>query len=67
MGLSPGTGEQTIMADAVEPVRKHVDEEAADELVCGKVHDGLAVTVFDPVVFPTERDGIGIGKDQAAV
>lgn len=55
------------MADAVEPVRKHVDEEAADELVCGKVHDGLAVTVFDPVVFPTERDGIGIGKDQAAV
>ena len=55
------------MTDAVEPVRQHMDEKAADELRCGKAHDASAVTVFDAIIFPLERDGVGIGADQAAV
>ena len=38
-----------------------------DELRCGKAHDASAITVFDAVIFPLERDGVGIGADQAAV
>ena len=44
IGLSPGTGEQAVVTDAVEPVRKHMDEETADELGCRKAHDGTFVT-----------------------
>ena len=29
------------MADAVEPVRQHMDQKAADELGCGKPHDAF--------------------------
>ena len=55
------------MADAVEPVRKHMDQEAADELGCGQPHHLLAVSILDAIVFPSERDGVGIGADEAAV
>ena len=55
------------MADAVEPVGKHMDEEAADKLGSREAHDGSAVTGFDAITLPLERDSVGIGKDQAAV
>ena len=37
--LSCGTGEQAIVADAVEPVWQHMDQKASDELASGKAHD----------------------------
>ena len=55
------------MADAVEPVRKHMDEKAPDELGSGQPHGLLFVPILNPVVFPLERDGVGIGTDQTAV
>ena len=55
------------MADAVEAIRDNVDQEASDRLGGRKVHDGTSVARFDPVVFPLERYGVGIGTDQAAV
>ena len=33
-----GLGQQAVVADAVEALRQDVNEESADELVCGKCH-----------------------------
>ena len=32
-------GEQAVVADAMEAFWQHVDQESADELVCGERHD----------------------------
>jgi hypothetical protein len=55
------------MPEAVEAVGQDVDQEAADELVRGEPHHPLPVAGLDPVVLPAERDGVGVGADQAAV
>ena len=55
------------MVDAVEPVGQNMHQEAADELWRCQAHDLLAVTAFDPVVFPAEGHGIGIRTDQTMV
>jgi hypothetical protein len=55
------------MADTMETVRKHMDQKAADELVRGQPHHLLALSIFDAIVFPSERDRGGIGADDAAV
>src|SRR5882757_8220832 len=39
-------GEQAIMADAVEPAGKYVDEEAADELIDGECHHLAPLLLF---------------------
>jgi hypothetical protein len=44
-----------------------MDQEAPDELGSRKAHDGSFVAGFDAIVFPLERNGVGIGTDQAAV
>ena len=45
-------GEQAIVADAVEARGEHVDQETADELMCGKRHHLVALGTFEPVVLP---------------
>ena len=78
--LSPGASEKPIMPDAMEAIWKHMDQEAADELARGEAHDGSPpfmvcgqttagqwVTVLDPIVFPSERNNVGVGADEAAV
>jgi hypothetical protein len=67
MDLSLRTREQAIVADAVEPVRQHMDEQASDKLGGGKAHNILSIARFDAIIFPSERDGAGIGIDQTAV
>lgn len=42
------------MADAVEAVGQHVDQEAPDELVGGQPHHLLPVTGLDAVILPAE-------------
>ncbi len=44
VGLADIAGQQAVVADAVEAFRKHVDQEAADELGRCQAHDLLAVT-----------------------
>ena len=51
----------------MEPVRKDMDQKAADELGRGQLHHLLALSIFDAIVFPSERDRGGIGADDAAV
>ncbi len=42
-GLSTSAGQQTMVADAVKPIRRHMDEKAADELVSSELHGPLSV------------------------
>src|SRR5919106_3315503 len=60
-------GKQAVVADAVEAFRQHVDEEAADELVCCERHPLVSVAALDPVVLPLEGDAPLVAGDQAAV
>jgi hypothetical protein len=58
-------GEETIMADAVEPVGQAVQQEAADELVRIERHQAGRVAMT--IVAPAESHARRIGADQAAV
>src|SRR5271167_3393214 len=60
-------GEQTVMADAVEPAGQHVDQEAADELVDGECHQLAPSLLLGAIVFPLEGDAGIIECDEAAV
>ena len=51
------------MADAVEAARQHVDEEAADELVCCERHDLVSIAALDPIVLPLEGDTLLVEFD----
>jgi hypothetical protein len=55
------------MADAVEALRQHMQEEAPDELMRGKRHDLVSLRPFDAIVLVLERDASGAGGNQAAV
>jgi len=58
-------GEETIVADAMEPVRQAVDEEAADELVRIERHQPGYVAMT--VIAPAEGYAGLVGAGQAAV
>src|SRR6266403_5656333 len=49
-----GLGQQAVVADAVEALRQDVNEESADELVCGKCHLLVSISALDSVVLPLE-------------
>src|SRR5690606_37935294 len=65
--LAGGTGEQTIVPDAVEAARQDVDQEAADELVRSQGHDALPFGAGAAIVLVTEGDLIAVKSDEAAV
>ena len=60
-------GEQAVMADAMEALRKDVAEEAANELVGIEGHRLVAAGPFDPIVLALERDACVIAGDQPAI
>jgi hypothetical protein len=57
VGAGPSC-EQAVVADAVETLWQDVDEEAADELVCGERHSLLTVAALDTVILPSESDAV---------
>ena len=67
VGGARAFGEQAVVADAVRAFWQHVDEEAADELVCGERHALVSIAAFDPIVLPLEGDALLVAGDQAAV
>ncbi len=44
-----------------------MDQKATDELAGREAHDVLFVAILDAIVFPSERNGVGIGIDDAAI
>src|SRR6266851_1757013 len=61
------TGEQAIMADAVEATWQDVDQEAADELAGGQCHELLAIKTIGAIVLPSEGHAGAVAGDQPAV
>ena len=64
---SDTVGQKACVADAVEAGWQDVDQEAADKLIRGKVHDLHSVPALDPIVFPAESHGARSGADQTGV
>src|ERR1051325_4553160 len=60
-----GAGEQAVVADALEAVGQHVDEEAADELVYCERHALVAIATLGPIVLSLEGDAVAVEGDQA--
>ena len=55
------------MSDAVEPIWKDMDEKATNKFIGGETHGILFSARFDAIVFPFERNSIGVRGDQTAV
>ena len=66
MILAPGAGEQSIVADPMEPTWQSVEQEAADELIGGEGHDLLAVGAALAIIFISEGDPGIVEADKAA-
>ncbi len=47
-------GEQPVVADTMQALGQHMDQEAADELMCGQGHGLVAAGPLDPVILPLE-------------
>src|SRR5262249_36920656 len=62
-----GLGQQAVVADAEEALGQDVDEESADELVCGECHALVSISALDTVVLPLEGDAVLVECDQAAI
>ena len=64
--LALALGEETVVTDAMETGREHVDEKAADELAGSERHHLDACGSVDAVVLPLEGDAV-VDGDEAAV
>ena len=59
--------QQAVVTDAMEALRQHMEEEAADELGRVERHGLVPAGPLDPVVLDLERDAALVGADQAPV
>src|SRR5256885_7270988 len=62
-----GVGEEAVVANAMETVRQHVEQEASHELANVQAHDLALVTTALPIVVPAETDRGLVKIEQAAV
>jgi hypothetical protein len=58
---------EAIVTDAVLASGQDVDQEPADELICGQGHGGAATCAFNAIVLDAEGDTVPIETDQPAV
>src|SRR6266566_704862 len=62
-----GLRQQAVVTDAVEALGQDVDEESADELVCGECHPFVSISALDSVVLALEGNAVFVECDQAAI
>src|SRR3989442_4918878 len=62
-----GLGQQAVVADAVEALGQDVDEESADELVCGECHLLVSISALDSGVLPLEGNAGGVECASAGI
>ncbi len=58
IGLTGGTGDQTVMPDAVEAMRQDMEQEAADELMRRERHHALPLGTIAAVVLVVEGHAV---------
>jgi hypothetical protein len=61
---TPAVGEKAEVADADQALGENVDQESAEELICGDRHDLLLAV---RIVFPAKRDSIILERNQSMV
>jgi hypothetical protein len=61
-----GGGKEPVVADAVETLRQHVQQETPDELVRVKPHRLPAAGAVDAIILPAERNRVVVGCNEAA-
>src|SRR3954469_5805329 len=66
-GSARRTGEQAVVANAVEPAWQDVEQEAADELVGGECPDVLPPPAVAAIVLVAERDAGFVEAEQPPV
>jgi hypothetical protein len=67
VGLAGGAGEQSVVADAMEPLGQNVEQEAPDELAGRERHRAKPLPVVAAVVLAAEGYAALVKADQAAV
>jgi len=67
IGGPVAVAKEAIVTDAMLAFWEHVDEEAADELVCLQGHGLVPTGATDAVILDAEGDTAGVHADQAAV
>ena len=67
IGLARGSGEQAVVADAVEPAWQKVEQEAADELVGAEGHDTLPLRAMTAIILVAEGDAGLVEAEQPTV
>jgi hypothetical protein len=67
IGGTVTVSEEAIVTDAVLSSGQDVDQEPADELICGRGHGGAATCAFNAIVLDAEGDTVTIETDQPAV
>jgi len=55
------------MTDAVEALRKNVEQEAADEFIGAQCHGALAIGAIAAIILVAERDTMFVERDQPTV
>jgi hypothetical protein len=67
VGLAGGAGEQSAVADVMEPLRQNVKQEAPDELAGRERHRAKPLKAVAAVVLVAETHAALVEGDQAAV
>ena len=67
VGLAAGAGKQPVVADAVEALRQHVEQEAPDELAWIERHGPVSLVPVAAVVLVAEGHAGLVERDQPAV
>jgi hypothetical protein len=67
VGLAGGAGEQSVVADAMEPFWQNVEQEASDELAGRERHRAKPLPAVAAVVLVSEGYAALVEADQPAV
>ena len=67
VGLAAGAGEKAVVTDAVEALRKDVEQEAADEFIGAQCHAALSVGAVTAIILVAEGDAVLVERDQPTV
>ena len=65
--FSPGVGDQTVVADAVEPWGEDMEQETAHKLLGGERHGLVPCPALGPVILPAESHAAFIQCNETAV
>ena len=67
VGRAASAGKEAVVTDAVEALRKDVEQEAADEFVRAQCHGALAVGAVTAIILVAEGDAVLVEGEEPLV